>query len=74
VNKVQTLSDHKEASFGLNYGLLIKAVRLLALAVFVINQEKLLKYLQIVPELSGEPNYSAVLETAKNLKEAASGG
>ncbi|WP_291319476.1 thiol peroxidase [Desulfonatronospira sp.] len=67
VDKVQTLSDHKDASFGTAYGVLIKEVRLLARAMFVVDRAGVLKYIQIVPEVSGEPNYKAVLDAASEL-------
>jgi thiol peroxidase len=65
---VKTLSDHREAAFGLAYGVLIKNLRLLARAVFVVDREGVLRYVQLVPELSREPDYAAVLEAVRKLK------
>ena len=65
---VKTLSDHREAAFGLAYGVLIKELRLLARAVFVVDRGGVLRYVQLVPELSREPEYAAVLEAVKKLK------
>ncbi len=62
VDKVITLSDHKSASFGQAYGVLIDALRLLARAVFVVGPQGQLTYAQIVPEVTEEPNYDNVLE------------
>lgn len=67
VTRVQTLSDHREASFGLAYGVLIKELRLLARAVFVIDKEGVIRYIQIVRETSSEPDYAAVLNAVKKL-------
>ena len=67
VDKVQTLSDHWDASFGKAYGVLIKELRLLARAMFVVDRQGVLKYIQVVPEVSGEPNYKAVLDAASAL-------
>lgn len=67
VDRVITLSDHREAAFGLGYGVLIKELRLLARAIFVIDQKGILRYKQLVPELSQEPDYDSVLKTVKAI-------
>jgi len=67
VDKVVTLSDHREGSFGTAYGLLIKELRLLARAVFVVDREGIVRYIQIVKEVADEPDYDAVLEAVKTL-------
>ena len=68
VKNVQTLSDHREASFGKAFGVLIKELRLLARAVFVVDNEGALRYTQIVPEMTDEPDYEAALNAIKQLK------
>jgi len=67
IDRVLTLSDHREADFGVNWGVLIKELRLLARAVFVVGKDGVLKYLEIVPEGTHEPNYEAALNAAKAL-------
>ena len=67
VDKVVTLSDHRDASFGTSYGVLIKELRLLARAVFVLDREAVIQYSEIVKELTQEPNYLAVLNAVKKL-------
>ncbi len=67
IENVQTLSDHRDASFGKAYGVLIKNLRLLARAVFVINKKGILQHIQIVPELTNEPDYEAVLNVVNQL-------
>ena len=67
MDNVITLSDHKDASFGTAYGLLIKGLRLLARAVYIVDGNGVIKYQQIVPELTDEPDYQAALDTAKQL-------
>ncbi len=67
VEKVTTLSDHFDASFGNAYGILIKELRLLARAIFVIDREGIIQYIQIVKEVAEEPDYDAVLEAVKKL-------
>jgi len=61
IKKVKTLSDHRDASFGLNYGVLIKEMRLLARAIFIIGKDDVVKYVQLVKELSSGPDYNAAL-------------
>jgi thiol peroxidase len=67
VDKVVTLSDHREAEFGKAYGVLIKELRLLARAVFVVDAEGVVRYVQLVREVAEEPDYDAVISAAKNL-------
>ena len=68
VENVVTLSDYKDASFGKAYGVLIKDLRLLARAVFVVDGGGAIRYVQIVPEIAQEPDYEAVLEAVKGLQ------
>lgn len=65
VERVVTLSDHRDASFGEGYGVLIKELRLLARAVFVVDREGNLRHVQLVREVAEEPDYEAVLAAAK---------
>ena len=67
IQNVQTLSDHREASFGTAFGVLIKELRLLARAVFVVDKAGTIRYIQMVDELTKEPNYEAALKAAKDL-------
>lgn len=67
VTRVQTLSDHRDASFGMAYGLLIKELRLLARAVIVVDRDGKIQHFQLVKELTEEPDYEASLETVKRL-------
>jgi thioredoxin-dependent peroxiredoxin len=67
VSKVQTLSDHRDASFGNALGVLIKELRLLARAVFVVDKQGILRYAQLVKEVTKEPDYQDVLDALKKL-------
>ncbi len=62
VSAVETLSDHRELSFGYAYGIAIKELRLLARAVFVVDTNGKITYQEIVPEMTHEPNYTAIFE------------
>ena len=65
VRNVQTLSDHRNASFGTAYGVLIKELRLLARAIFVVDKDGIVRYIQLVKETSHEPDYGAVITAVK---------
>ena len=65
IDKVRTLSDYKDASFGENYGVLIKENRLLARSIFVVDKDDKVKYVEIVPEIASEPNYEAAISAVK---------
>jgi thioredoxin-dependent peroxiredoxin len=67
IDKVKALSDHKDVSFGTAYGVLIKELRLLARAVFVIDGDNVVRYLQIVPEITDAPDFNAALDVARKL-------
>ncbi len=68
VDKVITVSDHRDASFGENYGVLINGGpldRLHARAVFVVGADNKVKYAEYVPDIAEQPNYEAVLAAAQ---------
>ena len=67
VTNVQTLSDHRDAMFGRSYGVLIKELRLLARAVFVVDRGGTIQYIQVVNEITDEPDYEAVLTAVNKL-------
>ncbi len=62
--KLEMLSDYRDRSFGLNYGLLIEELGLLARAILVIGKNATIEYVQIVPEVASEPDYDAALKAA----------
>ena len=67
IERVITLSDHRDADFGASYGVLIKELRLLARAVFVIDRQGVIRYIELIKEISNEPDYGAVLKAAQEL-------
>jgi thiol peroxidase len=67
VDRVKTASDHYNAAFGQAYGVLIKELRLLARAVFVIDGDGVIRYKELVKEVTNEPSYDAALAAAKGL-------
>jgi thiol peroxidase len=65
VDRVKTLSDHKNADFGQKYGVFIKDHRFLRRAVFVVDQNDKVVYSAYMPTIGDEPNYAEVLEAAR---------
>lgn len=68
IDKVQTVSDHRDLSFGESYGVAIKELRLLARAVFVVDSNDMVVYAEYVSEATNHPNYEAAIEAAKAAK------
>lgn len=68
VDKVITMSDHRAASFGTAYGVLVKDVRLLARAVFVVDRGGVIRYVQLVKDTGTQPDFAPVLEAIKGLQ------
>jgi thiol peroxidase len=67
IDRVITLSDYQDRSFATAYGVMIKELKLLTRALFVIDAADILRYVQIVPEVTSEPDYQAVLAAVKGL-------
>ncbi len=65
ITKVKTLSDHRDASFGLAYGTLIKELRLLSRSIFIIGADDRVQYVEYVKEITEHPNYDAALNSLK---------
>jgi thiol peroxidase len=68
IERVRTLSDHRDAAFGTAYGVLIKELRLLARAVFVVDRQGTVRHIQLVKELATEPDYAAVLKAVADCR------
>jgi thiol peroxidase len=62
--KLEMLSDYRDHSFGLNYGLLMEELGLLARAILVVGKDRTISYVQIVPEVASEPDYDSALKAA----------
>ena len=67
IERIKTLSDYQERSFGLAYGLLIKELKLLARTVLVIDRDDTVRYVQLVKEAANEPDYQAALAAVQKL-------
>lgn len=62
VENLDMLSDHREANFGENYGVLIKELRLLSRSIFVVDENNKVTYVEYVSEVTDHPDYDAVLD------------
>jgi thiol peroxidase len=68
LDSIVTLSDHREREFGEKYGYLMKELALLARGTVVIDKEDTVQLVEIVPEVTEEPDYDAALEVLKKVK------
>ncbi|SFD61099.1 thiol peroxidase (atypical 2-Cys peroxiredoxin) [Lentibacillus persicus] len=68
VKNLDTLSDHRHADFGEKYGVLIKELRLLARAVFVVDSNDKITYVEYVDEVTDHPDYDSALQAAEKAE------
>ncbi|ACZ00953.1 thiol peroxidase [Streptobacillus moniliformis] len=67
INNAITISDHKDVDFGMKYGMLIEELRLLSRAVFVIDKEGKLAFIEVCEEIKNEPNYEEALKVLRSI-------
>lgn len=67
VKNVQTLSDHFDMSFGSAYGTHVKEARIECRAVFVVDAEGIIRYVEYVPVAGQEPDYDKALNALKDI-------
>ena len=72
IGDTAVLSDHRDASFGKAYGLLIEGMRLLARSVIIIDRDDTIRYFRVVPEQTNEPDYEQALREVEKLLEKVS--
>ena len=65
IDRVITLSDHKNIDFGQKYGVLLKEPRVFRRAVFIVDRNDMVVYSAYMPILGEEPNYPEVLKAAR---------
>ena len=65
VDRIKMLSDHRSGSFGEAYGTLIKDLRIESRAIFVLDKDNIIRYVEYVKEVADHPNYDAALAAAK---------
>lgn len=67
IKEVKTFSDYRDADFGFKYGVLIKELRLLTRALFVVDKDDIIRYVEYVPEITSQPDYKAALAILKKV-------
>lgn len=70
VENVKTLSDHRDLSFGQAYGTWVKELRLLSRAVFVVDADNTIQYVEYVPEIGAHPDYDAAVAAVSRIAGA----
>ena len=67
INNAITVSDYKYRDFENNNGLLVEELGLLARAVFVLDEDGVIRYKEVLEEIGEEPNYTAALDALKKI-------
>ena len=67
ISNVTFLSDYKTGEFGMNHGLMVGPLHLLARSVIVTDKENIVRYIQVVPELTQLPDMPEAMKAAKAL-------
>ena len=67
VEKMQLLSDFKGQKFAHDYGVYLDDLGITARCIFIIDRDGRIAYTQLVPEVSQEPDYNAVMQKARAL-------
>ena len=67
IKNINVLSDYKYSSFGMNYGLLVKELNLLARGVLIIDKNDILRYFKVVDELTAPPDYDDALKALEYI-------
>jgi thiol peroxidase len=67
VDHVKMVSDHRSGSFGESYGTLIKDLRILSRAIFVVDKDNVIRHVEYVREVANHPNYESALSVAKSF-------
>jgi thiol peroxidase len=67
IDKVITLSDHRDLSFGINYGFVIEEHRLLSRGIVVLDRDNIVRHVEYVKEVTEHPDYDKAIEVAKRI-------
>ena len=67
IDQVETLSDHRDRSFGENYGFILEGLRLLSRGIVVIDKDDVVRYVEYVPEVTSAVNFDAAEAATKAL-------
>ncbi len=64
-DKITTLSDYKNRSFGENYGVYINELGLLTRSIFILDENDKVTYVEYCSEVKSDPNFEAALNALK---------
>ncbi len=67
IDKVITLSDHRDLDFGLKYGFVMEEVRLLSRGIVVLDKNNKVVYVEYLDQIGKHPDYDKALEAVKNI-------
>jgi len=67
IKNLKTLSDHREASFVRDCGVLIEGQRLHSRAIFIIDRNDVIRYAEYVPEVSQHPDYEKAIAALEKV-------
>lgn len=67
IRDIHVFSDYRSGSFGLRYGLLIRELGLLARSILLVDKNNVVRYIQIVDELTHAPDYEEALAKLENV-------
>jgi thioredoxin-dependent peroxiredoxin len=67
VERVKMFSDHQDMAFGLSYGLYVKEMRAHQRALFIVDQNDVVRYAEYIPAIGQHPDYDAALAALREL-------
>jgi thiol peroxidase len=69
LDDLQYLSDYREGDFGAATGLMIDELRLLARSIIVVDKDGVVRYIQVVPEITHLPDMERAFSIAEKLAQ-----
>ena len=70
IKNIQFLSDYRGGDFGNTYGLLLEGPHVLARAIMVVDEDNVIRYLQVTPDLGQLPDMEAAFKIARTLSQS----
>jgi thiol peroxidase len=67
ITNLRPASDYQDRNFGLGWGTLIEELKILTRAIFVLDAQGKITYVEYVPEVTSEPGYEAALAALESL-------
>jgi thiol peroxidase len=67
ITNIRSASDYQDRNFGESYGTLIEELKIMSRAIFVLDADGKVAYVEYVPEVADEPDYEAAEAALKSL-------